>query len=367
MKNLPLLALLLFSFQIKAFELFRLEVQGNGFADETVVMFSELATDSFYIQEDSYKLFSIVAEVPGICTKNSGNYLAINQLYTLNQDKVVEVVLKIQTSGTYTIKTTDFSSMPITSQIYLEDVSTGVFQNLRQNPNYVDQFASGMIQSRFYLHFRPPLMTQVTIPSCSNNDGQLTINYNSSTTINLSIYNNVGTLISEFLNFSGVATLDSLLPGNYTFSIIFSDSSSVYSYATINSNYPIQNSLQVSSTQVIPNLQVIFVVLTSYSTTNIWDFGDGTIDTTVQTSVSHTYTQPGQYSVSVISDNTVCSDTAYTQINVLNISGIKELDYGILKRSHFMYDMSGQEVKNPETTGIYVIYSDGRFKKIYLK
>lgn len=350
----------------KSFEIFRMEVQGNGFLDETVVLFSELATDSFNVQEDSYKLFSIVPGVPGICTKTSNNYLAINQLYTLTENKTVELVLKIQTAGTYILRASDFSSMDATSQIFLEDLTTGTFQNLRQNNVYSCQVGTGIIESRFYLHFKTPIFIEPSLPSCSNNDATLTINYNSTDSINISISDEIGSFITELINFNGTALIDSLIPGNYIASIIFPDSTIGYTYATINTNYPVQNEIQTSTSQTIPNQEIIFVVWANNSVTHTWNFGDGTVVVTTQSSVTHSYNQPGEYLVSVISDNTICSDTANTTIEILNISGITELELNVLLNKNLLiYDTYGRNVSDLRSQGIYLIYNNGRFKKIY--
>jgi len=365
MRTLTLLILLIFSIKSFAIEIFRIEVQGNGFADETVVVFSPNASDTFNLQEDSPKLFSGVAGVPGICTRLSGNYVAINNYSPLMADLVVEVVLKIQSAGNYTLYASEFVSLNQTCQIFLEDQQSGTIQDFRQNQYYSCQLGTGMIQSRFFIHFRAPIITQSTIPSCSNNDAEIIVNYNSSDSVLIDITDQSGDTIIHLLNFSGTYTQDSITPGNYTINIVFSNSATVNSFLIVQSNYPVQNNLQILQNPISISDQAVLILQTVNSVQNIWNFGDGTNQITNYNNITHTYNHPGQYVISVISTNSICSDTAFVTIDVLDVSGLIENSENYLKSNFIISDIIGREIRNEMNSRIFITFDGKRYKKTF--
>lgn len=123
----------------------RLEVSGNGYADEAVVWFLPEATAGFDGQYDAHKLFGDVAEAAQIYS--SGNTaLAIN---TMPETPAVPVGIHAGANGTYTIKATEINNF---FNVSLEDTKTGVFTNLLKD-SYTFSFATGENEQRFILHF----------------------------------------------------------------------------------------------------------------------------------------------------------------------------------------------------------------------
>jgi hypothetical protein len=365
MKNILFLLFTLTLSKCFAFDIFRMEIQGNGFADETVIVFSDNASDTFNIDEDSPKLFSPIIGVPGICTKITNNYITINQYSPLIVDKTCQLVLKITTSGVYTLYASEFASINSSSQIFLEDLQTGLFVDLRQNQYYSCQLSTGMIENRFLLHFKAPLIIESSVPSCINTDAVLNLNYNSAQQIQVDVVTDTQDTILHLQNFNGAISKDSMLPGNYTFYIVYPNSQVVTTYHMISTNYPVTSSVQVSSDTIVLGEQVIFMLTTNNSTQNIWNFGDGQDITTIQNNVIHNYQQSGQYQVQIISTNSICSDTLNCMITVLETTGFNELNLLNKTKIRIVSDYLGRQIQDQK--GLLLVFDGIRYKKVYIK
>lgn len=78
------------------------------------------------------------------------------------------------------------------------------------------------------------------------------------------------------------------------------------------------------------NGQVTFTANTPANTSNmtyIWQYGDGTADTTTNTSVTHTYGYSGNFQVTLIASNGSCSYTNIYTVTVLNGCGQANFSY----------------------------------------
>ncbi len=125
--------------------LVRLQVTGNGYTDEAVVMLTPQATAEFDGQYDAHKLYGDVPEAPQIYTLGSSE-LAINALPAAQP---VIVGMKVSTAGSYTITATEVNGL---TDVALEDTKTGTFNKLADGA-YTFDFAAGENEHRFILHF----------------------------------------------------------------------------------------------------------------------------------------------------------------------------------------------------------------------
>ncbi len=69
-----------------------------------------------------------------------------------------------------------------------------------------------------------------------------------------------------------------------------------------------------SATHTANGLEVSFTNTSSNATNYIWDFGDEIAS--LQSSPTHTYNQPGNYTVKLIAENANCSDTTTIQLSI---------------------------------------------------
>ena len=125
----------------------RLEVSGNGYADETVIRFVDAATPQFDGDWDALKLFGIVDEAAQIYSLGS-NFLSIN---ALPECEMVSLGMKVGVSGSFTIAATELLDLPV---VILEDKETGIFTDLKTN-TYTFNFTAGQNDQRFIIHFTP--------------------------------------------------------------------------------------------------------------------------------------------------------------------------------------------------------------------
>ena len=86
-------------------DIVRLEVSGNGYTDEAVIRFLDIATQEFDGQWDAHKLFGSVPEAPAIYSTDNG-MMAINSLPATNN---VLIGVKAGIPGVFTITATETS------------------------------------------------------------------------------------------------------------------------------------------------------------------------------------------------------------------------------------------------------------------
>jgi PKD repeat protein len=127
-------------------DIVRLEVTGNGYTDETVIRFLDVATAEFDGQWDAHKLFGIVDEAPQLYSI-ANNILSIN---SLPECEKVSLGIKAGINGLYTISATEINDLPF---VILEDKETGIFTDLKTSI-YPFNSSGGTDNNRFILHFK---------------------------------------------------------------------------------------------------------------------------------------------------------------------------------------------------------------------
>jgi hypothetical protein len=129
-------------------ELVRLTLTNGQLTDEALIHFNDLASNDADVY-DSEKQMS-PAEVPQLWSNVEGLRMAINGLYSPESQPTVPLGIRVQAAGAYTISATELELM---GDAWLEDVSTGAFQNLGSEPSYSFSSEGGTFQNRFVLHF----------------------------------------------------------------------------------------------------------------------------------------------------------------------------------------------------------------------
>lgn len=138
--------------------LLRLFSSGNGFKDESLVLFKSNGT-SEYGYGDSEKWPSMYENATEAWTvSNDGKNLAINTLAPLGTQMVtVPMSFKCGTAGEYSIEAANTSSFEAGTEIYLEDLLLGgEWYDLMANPVYTFNGSPEDVQARFLLHFFGP-------------------------------------------------------------------------------------------------------------------------------------------------------------------------------------------------------------------
>ncbi len=306
-------------------DLLRMEVQGNNAADETVLYFDPAATDGFSTANDGLKILASSPGIPSIFTIADNQNLAINAMSHLNQDRSVPLGVFIQTGGQYNLVATDFSSFGPSAMIYLEDAVAGTMQNLRVNNTYNVQLAPGTYTNRFFLHIRPAVQFGSQSETCAGNDGAITINYPSASTVDIVVFDANGQSVNTLNAFQGTTQINNLADGNYSVQVSFNGGYQVTDYVQVAAGNSVNASI-TASTQTVDlgnNTPVVFTANVSGATSYTWNFGDGTVITNAPANVSHTFTSAGVYEVRFEATNQACTSTVTTTVSAVAPSGIQ--------------------------------------------
>lgn len=317
-------------------DLLRMEVQGNGFANEMAVYFDPTATDGYEVTRDATILYSPSPGFPNIYTVVDSNDLTINVMGALDMDKTVQVGLRIQAAGSYNLVLTDMASFPPSVTVYLEDTQLDTMINLRIQPSYQVTLPIGQHKTRFVLHFHPAVTFASNDETCIGNDGSVTFNYPSTQTFDIQIKDSNGNLINSQTGINGQQTVNNLASGNYLAEMTFGIAPDLYStvdYFTISGGNSVSSNLTVSQNfvDIYNNSSISFLATAAGATAFHWNFGDGTVISNGPSNVTHTYTQAGNYTVTFTATNGLCSDSVNAQIEVVNTTGIENISNSSIK------------------------------------
>jgi hypothetical protein len=194
----------------------------NGFSadyDETVVRFHGSATSAYDLEWDARKIFQTPGYVgyPGgyskyttISTKGGSLDYSINSLpFALTQNAVIPVLVKVMTSGQYTITGQDMQLLPPNACVTLKDKLLNVTHNIKATP-YVFTMNDTTSTARFELTVCADITTGVNENSSSltsidqsvlisqNASGvNVNLNFDKTTKAKISVINVLGQKIVE--------------------------------------------------------------------------------------------------------------------------------------------------------------------------
>jgi subtilisin family serine protease len=194
----------------KSGQLARLQVSGNGFADEAIIRLLPEATDEFDGEFDAIKLFGFNDASAQIYSLGS-DPLTINSMKP--ETREVPIGIRAKSEGTYTIAATEINAM---NYVTLLDTKTGTTTDLTAKP-YTFQFTAGENEQRFKLLF----YNSFGIEAQSSNAGVYShhktvyIKLNGNDRGDLFIYTITGQLITRISDISGTAQTDIVTPGIY--------------------------------------------------------------------------------------------------------------------------------------------------------
>ncbi|MBN1339255.1 MAG: T9SS type A sorting domain-containing protein [Bacteroidales bacterium] len=134
---------------------FLFTVKGSAeYSDQMVIRFSEEATAGFDTEFDAHKLFGLSAAPQLYSVGRYGDYLSVNAMDYSNCS-AVPVRFESETPGLYTfsLSAAQGSNGPWQDPVVLEDLKTGILQNLTLNPDYSFNAEIGDNPGRFLLHY----------------------------------------------------------------------------------------------------------------------------------------------------------------------------------------------------------------------
>ena len=131
--------------------LLRVFVNGNGYGDETMILFNDDSENGFDNNLDAYKLYGI-EEAPQLYTFGGGQKMAMNvQPYDGPEEKVY-VGFEPGLAGNFNISTIGIENFE-GIEVLLEDTKTNQITNLRDDSTYQFNAAVGDDSHRFILYF----------------------------------------------------------------------------------------------------------------------------------------------------------------------------------------------------------------------
>lgn len=135
----------------------RFRIEGNSYSDEAVIRFNPDATAQFDIAFDAYELQG-TETAPGIySTINDATKLAINTLGSISSGLVIPIQVTTPYQGTSTLRIEGASVFQYRYPIYLEDLSTGIYVDLRADSvYYFESGNNGNPIHNFKIHFSSP-------------------------------------------------------------------------------------------------------------------------------------------------------------------------------------------------------------------
>jgi hypothetical protein len=149
--------------------LLRLKITGNGYSDETIILFMGPSTECFDSNYDAYKLFGLPAApqlyniIQDTCV-NLEIKMAVNVLPCIYLGREIQLGIRVddatQNTEVYEIEATEMS-YPAGCQIYLEDTEDNVWVDLMTTPSYSFIHNSGNT-TRFKVWYFPTVQASIT-------------------------------------------------------------------------------------------------------------------------------------------------------------------------------------------------------------
>jgi hypothetical protein len=133
-------------------EQIRLALSRDNYSDETMIVFNPFASNGYDHELDALKLSNGVDPAPEISSIAEGNLeLCINQLGS--HPASVPLHINYGYADTLRFSAFDFDGLSPAVGIFLEDVSSGIWQDLREEPDYAFLNEVPGTPQRLILHF----------------------------------------------------------------------------------------------------------------------------------------------------------------------------------------------------------------------
>ncbi|HWB64214.1 MAG TPA: PKD domain-containing protein [Chitinophagales bacterium] len=351
---------------------------------QTVVYFDVDIATAFAMPEDQQITFDTSAEVPQIFSYSSDNVACYSNGYgDFSATTTVALGVKIGGGSTYTFSQHQLYNFDGTTIVQLEDRELGVFTDLRMSNYTVQINSSGIISNRFYLHISYPPTIQTIPAGCTDDDGFINVQEDSSIRWNsVKLYNSDGHFLYAYNNATGDFSYQGLSEGSYRLDFVYQQY--VTSINIVLNGNKIVDSISASTMVAGVGEDINFSAITTNTDNITWDFGDGSVITGVA-NITFMYYETGTYTVTLTCTNSFGCTSVYTITVVINPStGITQLNGSGAKiltegndihfytgnNSHLVYrvyNMAGQEISTgPVTQDNYVVSLNNQAAGVYI-
>lgn len=205
-------------FKSEVADLVRIEISGNGYADETVIRFVGDASVNFDSEYDAVKLFGGVEESAQIYCPAEVPY-SINALPETNK---VNIGFQAGAGATYTIAATEVNDLQV---VILEDTENNSFTDLTSG-NYPFATNAGTFDDRFIIHFQPLAINEQAIDpdQIFAFNSKVYVKSNDNVRGEIKIYDIMGQLIYSVPLNTGENGIDISKSGNYIVTVVSNSS-----------------------------------------------------------------------------------------------------------------------------------------------
>lgn len=291
-----------------------IDILGNGFADLSKVRFIEGATTGMDAQFDSPKMLGN-SNQPMVYTVWNNQPYSTNSYGGLTEVHTLPLGVKLAQTGQHTLAFSNVDQFPPSAMIYLEDTENQIWQDVRSNDTYTFSESTGANESRFVLHFYPPVAHNTTDATCEiggnislHNVAPLTWNYVLTDAQNQTLAQ--GSL-------QNVQTLPDLPSGAYTLQLTEPNSGYVATETVhIGGAQAVTAQAGTSTTEAEIGEEIEFAATAVNANNYLWNFGDQHTDNTQNP--LHAYNASGLYEVTLTASNSDCETISTLHITVEN-------------------------------------------------
>ncbi|MEX0811435.1 MAG: PKD domain-containing protein [Chitinophagales bacterium] len=298
-----------------------LELQGNGFADRTIVAYADDFTSGYDRSFDAKKLKSNHGQ-PTIYTFSNPDIekQSINAIANSDKFQVLPIGFIAGTSGNYTITASDLNTFDPMEMLFMEDLKEGIVHNLREG-DYNFNANKNEAHHRFNLHLMPAPEIVGQKVNCDLEPGSIHVDF-SGFQINgqnfdwdkLQLKDSLGNPLQEVQNPANLVQFPNLQAGEYELYLEMGNYNAnkiieIEALAFVEADY------NMDKTVAEPGETVAFTNLSFGAADYEWDMGDGTV---LYNSLNptHTYLDEGIYTVTLSANSDDCTDQFSSNIEI---------------------------------------------------
>lgn len=339
--------------------LFKIELKSNfGYENECILVHDLGALDAYHSNEDM-KFLHPNFTYPALGIKNiaDSSLNSLNVISSLHSGMIFPLYIKSDESGNFEIKSTKQGLGDDSLWALIYDQVTQTYHDAENGIPYSINLNSPNTQGRLSLRFCTRPEIEVVTGNCAGSPHGIKVKNACSLPLQYYLIGATGDTLSNELSTNSTYTISGLNTGNYSLVYALGQSTSTLTFV-ISANNPVQASF-TAPTEGFINTPIQFTQTSTGQNSQLWQFGDGMIST--QSNPTHSYLNEGLYTVTLISQNNLCSDTATKQILIKGLSleekekmgwniyhvGTKLIVENVDKKGNYAFsllDMSGKEI-----------------------
>lgn len=297
-----------------------IDLLGHGFADLTKVRFIDGATNGLDALYDSPKVLGN-ANQPMVYTVWNGKNYSTNSYAQIDDVHTLPLGVRVAQSGEHVLSFSNTDQFPASAFIYLEDTETGLWQDVRLNGTYAFTHAAGTDETRFMLHFFPPIRQTATEATCETG-GTVVLTEQAPATWNYVLTDASHATVNQG-QLNGTQTLTGLPAGNYTLTLTEQSTGYVaVENVTVSGATQVGAQALASLLSAEPGQPVQFTAQTQGA--NVWNWSFGDQNTSTEQNPLHIYNAAGTYNVTLTASNTTCLAVSHLTVSVSGTAAVNE-------------------------------------------